>query len=1201
METTKESITKKGKRPKSATRYPKRMPTYVVAFAVQETHDDPPKNQQMPKKRSFETGTPSTRSISPCGSVNSAKTFTITPTEKLSHVLDVATISEVKIDIIDENQCGDVEKKSPQISSYFVVDNRMADEQPEIIFNASKHIKKSKENNKFTRKKPKKNKRVIKFKNVHFKYKNPKNNISRRLEKYYEKSKMNSPNAELIQKQICSNVLSKVVSRSRVLKKVLAKENLLDESGRISFSDGTSVNDFDDGSLSSSPSTTKKSFISHTSQNTLIRKDSSTSSRNDDFYSIKTANSVIQVSSDITPYKTDIINVAVAVAFNSKPNNNQNMLASNIQERFLCKENLTSEETFFAHNAILTSETPSEDESKYFNVNYDELSPMNLDEFAAINHNQKESVRGSPTAGNNNLIDIMGSENETFVIARTSSDFNKSSVNSDVTLTTNSDTTFRTEIDPNSHKKDDFTPKFVNLPANLLNRVIDLGFYPGMTPSTSSRANFENEINDVLIADKNTISFPLIPTNKVNSPVDLKNNITVLKKSYDVDKVVCPQKNISLPNDIAIKAKLKEAERAPRRSGADEVRNKYPTDLSEMWERLTLVLDLAVQRLENTLADKIVKDVKASLAMFNQREYKVPEQEIETKPSPIKYERPIPEMLHKEVFVIEEHLKHDTNTYVQCDLVQNQVIDQLMHHLSADGPQLLQTSTTSLKKLTKPQILKEYFGNLKAPSVDSAVVEIVAFNSKPNNNQNMLASNIQERFLCKENLTSEETFFAHNAILTSETPSEDESKYFNVNYDELSPMNLDEFAAINHNQKESVRGSPTAGNNNLIDIMGSENETFVIARTSSDFNKSSVNSDVTLTTNSDTTFRTEIDPNSHKKDDFTPKFVNLPANLLNRVIDLGFYPGMTPSTSSRANFENEINDVLIADKNTISFPLIPTNKVNSPVDLKNNITVLKKSYDVDKVVCPQKNISLPNDIAIKAKLKEAERAPRRSGADEVRNKYPTDLSEMWERLTLVLDLAVQRLENTLADKIVKDVKASLAMFNQREYKVPEQEIETKPSPIKYERPIPEMLHKEVFVIEEHLKHDTNTYVQCDLVQNQVIDQLMHHLSADGPQLLQTSTTSLKKLTKPQILKEYFGNLKAPSVDSAVVEIGKGDTVTVSTATAELHRDRGIGLKVLFSGPMTFIRENLFIITSVPTFFIVLLCLYGILVIIMKPL
>lgn len=694
METTKESVSKKGKRPKSATRYPKRMPTYVVAFSVQESRDDPAKNP-LGGKRSSEKSTSSIKTLSPSESTNSAKTFTITPTDKLSHVLSIPTISEVKIDIKDSNQYGDVDK-SPQMSSYIVVDNITTDEQPEVIFNAPLH-KKSKDDNKFSRKKPKKNKRVIKFKNIHFKNKTSKNSISRRLEKYYEK---------------INSLSSKSVCKLRDLKKVLAKENLLDDSDRIYFYD-----DYDEGSPASSPSTTKKSFVSHTSQNTLIQK-SSSSSRNEDFYSIKTANSVIQVASEVMPYKNDVINVAVALAFNPSKQSNHPGDSSNSNEKLLHKENLTSDDTFLLPYVDLTSGTPSHDNSKFIKNNLDSIKPNALNEAevstVTLTGFEKKSVGG------------ICSDDDTFVIARTSSDFNKSSINSEFTITSTSDSTLNAEAQPSLISKDELAIGFPHR-TTLSDTVRTLGFYPEMAPSTSYDLNFKPDPNGVIVTENLMTNFSINPKNKGDLPTDEMNNLSknVLRKNIDVEKLACLQKNIELPNEVTIKSNLKETNVGHQRKQCfEEIKTNKPSDLSEMWERLTLILDLAVTRLEETLADKILKELKKSLEVFKQPENK-PNLELQvTELQPIKYKEEV-KVSHKEVSVLEiKKANFEVDESLQCDLVQNQVIDQLMLKLSVEAPKPIPTSTVSLKKLKKAQIVKDYVEVLKPPAADSALVEI---------------------------------------------------------------------------------------------------------------------------------------------------------------------------------------------------------------------------------------------------------------------------------------------------------------------------------------------------------------------------------------------------------------------------------------------------------------------------------------------
>ncbi|KAH9643621.1 hypothetical protein HF086_000095 [Spodoptera exigua] len=651
---------------------------------MQETHDGSSIPHLITQKHSAD----STKTNSTPSPNNETKIFTITPTENLSRVLDVPTISEVKIDILDQNQCGDRERKSPEISSYILVDNILANEQPDTIFNETEQSKRFIDSNKFPRKKSKENKHIVKFK-INFKNRNPKKNI-RRLKKYCGEAKTKS-RAKIIKKQIYSNSLSKVVSRWCVLKKVLAKENRIDECDDACDCDSSS---------NYSPPTTKRSFTSYTSQNTLVRL-SSSSSRTDDINSIKTVKSVIQVSSDImpcetdiSPYKTNIIDLAVAVTFSgSKPNNNSG-------ETLIHQENLTSEETFLQDDIRLTSKAPSQQNDTEVN----KLSPVNMN-----------NMSDRTLIGDRKSV-LLASSDDTFVIAKTSSDFNKSSINSDYTLTSNSDIMIcNNTLQTNLLSQDELGRR---------KAILDnLGFYPVITPSTSSGTNIEE--NDVLVTEKFVKSY-LSPKNKGDEvKTNLQTNMLMLKKPYENEKISCLQKNISLPNDIAIKAKIKESEKTQRRSYADEFRNKFPADINEMWERLTFVLDLTIKRLEETLAERIVNDIRR-LSNFNQSESKSPKINKQIDSSTLTQvicERPIPDMVHKEVFVAQDTLKEDTDGYVQCDLVQNQVIDQLMYKLSVEEPKPKPVSNASIKKLRKTEIVKDYFEILKPPASASVAME----------------------------------------------------------------------------------------------------------------------------------------------------------------------------------------------------------------------------------------------------------------------------------------------------------------------------------------------------------------------------------------------------------------------------------------------------------------------------------------------
>lgn len=708
METNKEEIMEKVKRPTSATRYPKRMPTtYVVAFAVQETLDDPQKVEQITNKLSTDStnSIKSSQSISPTDST-STKTFTISPTEKLSSVLvDITTLSEVKIDIVDENQCGDItENKSNQFSSNVVINQKTTDKQPEIIFHSPKNFKRCKENNNFPRKKPRKNTVRKAQYSVHFKYKKSKNSITRRLEKYYENAKLNTPNSDQIQTQIYCNDLSQVVSRSRVLQKVLAKENLLADAEQIPSHDDVNF-EYDDDSLSSSPTQSKKSFISYTSQKTLVYKESLPSRNDEEYSSPKTANCIIQGTSDKQrSFKSEVINVSLAI--NGSNKYGDQIASGSSNERLMHKENLTSSETILQNYTTgLTSKPTSSDEPKSFEIDYNDLSSITLIQKDKSNDTITEAV-----------IPVVErySEDDNFVIAQTSSDFNKSNIASNCTFQIKSGSTVPSENVQSSLPINDNFSNDISKNTIRLDRVKTLGFYPTKSPSIDSGSNNPCEPNDVLVTDniKNSLSFTRDTTNiSIDHPIDTKIT-SVLRKPVEMKNMTYFQNNLVLPDHIVIKAKLNAKEEI-KRSCADNVRN--PTASGDMWERVAGVLDLAIKRLEDTLVDKIINELRESLAALNQPRYKVTtEVHRATTTAPFNLERPIRTMENKEIFVKEELLKRDVDVCVQCDLVQKQVIDQLMYQLSLVSKPI-PASEEALKILKPPELVKHYTEVLKPP------------------------------------------------------------------------------------------------------------------------------------------------------------------------------------------------------------------------------------------------------------------------------------------------------------------------------------------------------------------------------------------------------------------------------------------------------------------------------------------------------
>lgn len=276
MEITKETIIRKNKRPKSASKYPKMAKTFVTAFSLQEPFEITPKNKISTQDSHGET----LKKTDSNKVGNSSESFSIA-TENKSRILNY---SRKKMDV-KYNQCCRSESESPKIENCPTVDKKVVDETPMVLFNACNKMK-ARGNSTNHSKKVKRIRRIVKFKNVNLKSKTSKYNMNMRLEKYYGKGKINTPNYNQIQKLYCSDI-SNIITRSRILKKASAKENLLDD--QVTF---TSIQEYDNWSLNSSYN---KVLINCASQNTLVPQ-SFSASMSGDFYDMSTTNSVVDIS-----------------------------------------------------------------------------------------------------------------------------------------------------------------------------------------------------------------------------------------------------------------------------------------------------------------------------------------------------------------------------------------------------------------------------------------------------------------------------------------------------------------------------------------------------------------------------------------------------------------------------------------------------------------------------------------------------------------------------------------------------------------------------------------------------------------------------------------------------------------------------------------------------------------------------------------
>lgn len=683
-----DSNNKTSKRPKSATRFPRKMPTYVVAFAVQDTFDElTATHQKICNKRS-------PQSINSTPSSISSKTLTSVSTiQKMFEIEDIPeTGIETKIDIedTDEYQNGDVQIVSLEQSISYLDDNMKDDAQtqPQVLFDSTKVRRKE------SCKRKKSSNGSVKIKNKNFKTK--KYSVAKKIEKYYLKGKNISVTSTQIQRDLCSNSsISQMVSRCRLLDKVLAKENLL-EAVDVRPDEHELVN-IDNESLPSSPSTTKQPCCSNSSENTLNCKGNSKSKNEDDYINIQTSGSVIQVTPQNLPYKSDVVNVSVAVTYNppKTANNKETTVVNELKEQFLFKESLTSAETSFGPSGPLTSQE----------ISHENIKPEVEQYMQTITLDDKVVSEQTLVGDENASISEISSDFDNFVIARTSSDFNKPSL----------DSTFIASKSEILHSENLLqTSMFTDhsLIGNNKPTVMKMALHPEMAPSTDG-GNIEI-CNKVIVTAENIRNYS-IETLLASNENDMPHVNNIFKKPINLDKNDV-QKNPNLPNEAAIKA-LMGSDRQQKRSCAEESRNSHQTNLPDLWSRLILVLEVAVKRIEETLAEKIINEIKIISASLTNTNNAVLQQTAFLKCNKalgIEFVE-AGTLSDKEVFVDNQRSKSGETKSLQCELVDNQIIDRLYLQLSGENPKYIipTSSGEPLQKLKDPELMRDYFKALK--------------------------------------------------------------------------------------------------------------------------------------------------------------------------------------------------------------------------------------------------------------------------------------------------------------------------------------------------------------------------------------------------------------------------------------------------------------------------------------------------------
>lgn len=742
--------------------------TYVVAFAIQEAYDEPPTGRQrLCKKRSLSE---TISSITPTAS-NDMMALDFKSVQKL-----VQTSDEIKIDILEEhdNQSGDVKKNPPQKTVY-VADNNIAEDsyniQPQILYDSTKNKSKA------TRRRSKKSNHAIKVKNMNFKIKN--NNIKKKIEQYYTKGKLSLASAQ-IQKDLCSDDLSKLLSRTRLLKNAQATENLLEAARLNRNGDELDYNGNENASLFSE-STSNILSTDSSSHNTLTRDSSKTAIRSDEFFEIHT-DSVVKLGSHpgvTSPYKSDFFNVALA--YNTTLITAEKPSAE--KDRFSFGS-LTSTETLIAADGgHLTSNPPSV-------VSKNNKNPQVLHVSQQDYHDR--TLQGEKT----NLEETIYYDQ--FFTAKTSSYFQKPSFDS-----VHSRSDFYTPIVcDNKKKNNEYTSQIVDSETsharsvhsnknNIFDTVINLGTDTELAPSTSSGSEFKDSLeNQVIVTEKQPSSFVVdkqasLPQTDNKTFDRIKKSRTVFKKYqyYNMNK------NLSLPNNTAISAMLHDVNL--RKTNLEQtnyvLRPDVPRSIPELWEKLSLLLDSAITRLEQTLTEKIIKEIENksfsdSQAIHHKNKVQnhviTANKSLNIKLSVLKTSE------DKEVLAKEESVTIiDEDKNFQCDLIESKVIDQLMLRLSFEHPKALVSRVSPVKilrtpstsdRLKEPQILKKCFELLNPPSSETQTLEeikaaeISATATLQSNNTAIIPCSLSKRF--KGVLETPAEFIKENALVITTVP-----------------------------------------------------------------------------------------------------------------------------------------------------------------------------------------------------------------------------------------------------------------------------------------------------------------------------------------------------------------------------------------------------------------------------------------------
>lgn len=659
---------------KSVTQYPKNMQPCMITSEDQETNDDLATREMLSGEKDTENNDIYVKSVSS------------------NPIIDIQTqnvsASEVKVEIETKEDVrnGNIKIMPSQTNNCDInksINGHSFDEQPLIIFNTSKLQTKQKNGKKNNQRQLSKKKQYTgDIRNIHFKYKHPKINIATKLEKFYGKKRKNT--AYKFKPGLYSSSITNIVSKTRILRKVLGQENLLNIPDHALMWDDDSLNETDTSSRSLTLSVAPKSVLSYSSQDTLRRAsiDSSEPSNSVDF-----VNSVVKVPSENNvPFKVDVL--SVAVAYNFKPNTNKKVNKKEYTQKILLTENITSatstkyDERLTSESSITTERDQIDEGSKSCKC---EISNETLIATATSSHEY-------------------GSNNEMLFIVKSSSHLEELSFNSTLTLKSSSDNTDNS--DPLSGSLASVTAGHKLTSTVLLDTVVN--FSPDVNPPITSKV-------DIVYDYQESKDLPCVRNPKNRSEIsDLPT--TILQKPCFLQEQAEVQKSINLPNENVIKILLEGTKDSQSKLGTTQF-SKYPTTLPELWNRIVVVLDLSMKKLEESLTEKFIREISKLLPLSEKLTRPIPDLVINDN-APV--QTPVVETkLHKQIQAEKKTTtadqSHQHDSKIQIDyLLLKPSVNRITPH----------PSSSSSRNVKKPKLLKEIIEVLKPPVFENIVADL---------------------------------------------------------------------------------------------------------------------------------------------------------------------------------------------------------------------------------------------------------------------------------------------------------------------------------------------------------------------------------------------------------------------------------------------------------------------------------------------